>query len=92
MDALGIGGGRGGANTASDILFDRGARSHDYTCMLLDPSGRAVSQKTRSIPSFIGTLPNSVKAFLAKYPPETLAPRDIIISNDPWLGTGHLPG
>ena len=41
--------------------------------------------------SFIGTLPNSVKAFLAKYPPETLAPDDVIISNDPWLGTGHLP-
>ena len=65
--------------------------SHDYTCMLLDASGRAVGQATRSIPSFIGTLPNSVKAFTAKYPAETLAPGDVIISNDPWLGTGHLP-
>ena len=65
--------------------------SHDYTCMLLDASGRAVGQATRSIPSFIGTLPNSVKAFLAKYPPKTLAQDDVIISNDPWLGTGHLP-
>ena len=65
--------------------------SHDYTCMLLDASGRAVGQATRSIPSFIGTLPNSVKAFTAKYPAETLVPGDVIISNDPWLGTGHLP-
>lgn len=65
--------------------------SHDYTCMLLDVDGRAVGQATRSIPSFIGTLPNSVKAFLNKYPAETLAPGDVIISNDPWLGTGHLP-
>ena len=65
--------------------------SHDYTCMLLDASGRAVAQATRSVPSFIGTLPNSVRAFLAKYPAETLAPGDVIISNDPWLGTGHLP-
>ncbi len=65
--------------------------SHDYTCMLLDANGRAVGQATRSIPSFIGTLPNSVKAFTAKYPAETLAPGDVIISNDPWLGTGHLP-
>ena len=65
--------------------------SHDYTCMLLDANGRAVGQATRSIPSFIGTLPNSVKAFIAKYPVDTLAPGDVIISNDPWLGTGHLP-
>lgn len=65
--------------------------SHDYTCMLLDASGRAVAQATRSVPSFIGTLPNSVRAFLAKYPAETLVPGDVIISNDPWLGTGHLP-
>ena len=27
--------------------------SHDYTCMLLDPTGRAVVQATRSVPSFI---------------------------------------
>jgi N-methylhydantoinase B len=65
--------------------------SHDYTCMLLDAGGGAVAQATRSVPSFIGTLPNSVRAFLAKYPAETLRPGDVIISNDPWLGTGHLP-
>ena len=42
--------------------------SHDYTCMLLDAEGRAVAQATRSVPSFIGTLPYSVRAFLAKFP------------------------
>ena len=56
--------------------------SHDYTCMLLDASGRAVAQATRSVPSFIGTLPYSVRAFLAKFSAETLRPGDIIISND----------
>jgi N-methylhydantoinase B len=65
--------------------------SHDYTCMLLDPTGRAVVQATRSVPSFIGTLPMSVQAFLVKYPAATLQPGDVIISNDPWIGTGHLP-
>jgi N-methylhydantoinase B len=64
--------------------------SHDYTCMVLAPDGQAVAQSTRSIPSFIGTLPMSVKAFLRKYPAETLRPGDVIISNDPWTGTGHL--
>jgi N-methylhydantoinase B len=65
--------------------------SHDYTCMILDPDGRAVAQATRSVPSFIGTLPVSVRAFLEMYPVRRLAPGDVIISNDPWLGTGHLP-
>jgi N-methylhydantoinase B len=65
--------------------------SHDYTCMVLAPDGQAVAQATRSIPSFIGTLPMSVKAFLKKYPAETLRPGDVVISNDPWIGTGHLP-
>nr|MCH9673819.1 hydantoinase B/oxoprolinase family protein [Gammaproteobacteria bacterium] len=65
--------------------------SHDYTCMLIDAEGRAVVQATRSVPSFTGTLPHSVRAFLARYPKDTLAPGDFIISNDPWLGTGHLP-
>ncbi len=65
--------------------------SHDYTCMILDPLGKAVVQATRSIPSFIGTLPMSVQAFLQKYPAETLSPGDVIVSNDPWIGTGHLP-
>ena len=65
--------------------------SHDYTCMVLAPDGQSVAQATRSIPSFIGTLPMSVRAFLVKYPAETLRPGDVIISNDPWIGTGHLP-
>jgi N-methylhydantoinase B len=65
--------------------------SHDYTCMLLDVSGRAIAQATRSVPSFIGTLPYSVRAFLKKFPAEGLSRGDFIISNDPWLGTGHLP-
>ena len=65
--------------------------SHDYTCMVLAPDGQAVAQATRSIPSFIGTLPLSVRAFLRKFPAETLRPGDVIISNDPWIGTGHLP-
>jgi N-methylhydantoinase B len=65
--------------------------SHDYTCMVLDPSGRAVAQATRSVPSFIGTLPMSARAFLAKYPAHTWRPGDVVMSNDPWIGTGHLP-
>ncbi|MBM3525648.1 MAG: hydantoinase B/oxoprolinase family protein [Alphaproteobacteria bacterium] len=32
----------------------------------------------------------SVKNMLAQYPAETLTPGDVLITNDPWLATGHL--
>src|ERR671913_1054726 len=46
---------------------------------------------TESIPSFIGTLPETVKHFLRFFPPDQLEPDDVLITNDIWLGTGHLP-
>ena len=43
-----------------------------------------------SIPSFIGTLPAIAKHFLKRFPAETLRPGDVLITNDPWTGTGHV--
>mgnify|MGYP006199901577 CR=1 FL=1 len=42
------------------------------------------------MPVFNLTLPRAVKALLAAYPADTLVPGDVLITNDPWLGTGHL--
>lgn len=65
--------------------------SNDFACVLLDARGNSLAQSTRSIPSFIGTLPISLKKFLEIFPPDTLKPGDVIMSNDPWVCTGHLP-
>jgi len=64
---------------------------NDYAVVLLDENGRLLSQSTFSIPSFIGTLPSTVRHVLKEFPPETLKPDDVFITNDPWIGTGHLP-
>lgn len=64
--------------------------SNDFACVLLDSEGNSMAQSTLSIPSFIGTLPVTVRHFLARFPASTLQPGDILITNDPWLGTGHL--
>jgi N-methylhydantoinase B len=56
-----------------------------------DAVGESLVQATESIPSFIGTLPATVKHFLRFFPPESLTPGDVLITNDLWLGTGHLP-
>lgn len=65
--------------------------SADYACVLLDSRGNSLAQPRPSIPAFIGTMPATVRHFLSRFPPETLQPGDSLITNDPWLGTGHVP-
>lgn len=65
--------------------------SNDFACVLLDRDGNSLVQNSAAIPSFIGTLPITVRHFLKLFPVETLRPGDILTTNDPWLATGHLP-
>lgn len=65
--------------------------SNDFACVLLDEQARLVAQSTLSIPGFIGTAPLSLKGMLAEIPKASLQPGDILFTNDPWVGTGHLP-
>ncbi|MGX9964129.1 hydantoinase B/oxoprolinase family protein [Roseomonas sp. F4] len=65
--------------------------SYDFSCVVTDAAGQSLVQATESIPSFIGTLPETVKHFIRFFPEETLQPGDVLITNDLWLGTGHLP-
>jgi len=65
--------------------------SHDFSCVITDAEGKSLVQATDSIPSFIGTLPATIKHFLAEFPVEDLKPGDVIATNDIWQGTGHLP-
>ena len=65
--------------------------SHDFSCVITDATGRSLVQATDSIPSFIGTLPRTVRHFLDEFPADTLEPGDILATNDIWQGTGHLP-
>jgi len=65
--------------------------SNDFACVLTDGDGLSLAQATDSIPSFIGTVPRTITHFLKEYPHSALKPGDILITNDIWLGTGHLP-
>src|SRR5690348_18178341 len=64
--------------------------ANDFACVLTDGAGRLLAQNTGSIPSFIGTLPATVRHFLAELGPDEMAPGDVLITNNPWQGTGHL--
>ncbi len=64
--------------------------SNDYAVVLTDTAGRSLAQSTLSIPSFNACLPATVRHALQVFPLETFAPGDVIITNDPWLATGHI--
>jgi N-methylhydantoinase B len=64
--------------------------ANDFACVLTDARGFALAQNTGSIPSFIGTLPATVRHFLRGLGPERMRPGDVLITNNPWMGTGHL--
>ena len=65
--------------------------SNDYCCGLLDAEARSLAESSYSIPLFMGTLSRTVQHFLAQFPAEDWRPGDVVITNDPWMGTGHLP-
>src|SRR5437879_10370490 len=61
-----------------------------FACVLTDARGRALAQNSGSIPSFIGTLPATVRHFIRELGAESMRPGDVLITNDAWLGTGHM--
>ena len=64
--------------------------SYDLSCVVFDARGRSLAQGSYSVPSFTGTAPDTLRHMLARFPAATLSAGDVIITNDPWLGTGHL--
>lgn len=62
----------------------------DLAVGLMDSRGRQFAQSSRSIPSFIGTMPRTLAVMLRRYPPSSLKPGDVLVSNDGYHGTGHL--
>lgn len=64
--------------------------ANDYAVVLTDRHGRNLAQSSQSIPSFISTLPETVRLFVREFGLATMRPGDVFITNDPWYGTGHL--
>ncbi len=64
--------------------------AQDFACEILDARGRQIVHSPRAMPVFNLTLPIAVNAMIERYPPETLAPGDVLVTNDPWLCAGHL--
>src|SRR5258707_4294804 len=48
--------------------------SDDFSFVITDPAGQSLGPASESIPSFIGTLPATVKQFLRLFPPDQHPP------------------
>lgn len=65
--------------------------SNDFAVVLMDPDGASLAENTIGVPSFVGIMPRTVKSLIRDIPLEEWNDGDCVATNDPWLGTGHLP-
>ena len=66
------------------------SESQDFACELLDARGEALAHSPQAMPVFNLTLPRAVQELLKIFPAAALAPGDVLVTNDPWIGVGHL--
>ena len=62
----------------------------DLSAGVFDLRGRMMAQAVTGTPGHVNAMSESVGHFMAKFPLETMREGDHYITNDPWLGTGHL--
>ena len=62
----------------------------DLSAGVFDTHGRMLAQAVTGTPGHVNAMARSVGNFLEVYPLRTLCPGDVLVTNDPWLGTGHL--
>ena len=65
--------------------------SRDFGVIMVDQLGRSLAQSQLSTPAFTSSLPITCKHLLEACPVDILQQGDVLITNDPWLGSGHLP-
>jgi N-methylhydantoinase B len=62
----------------------------DLSAGVFDLKGRMLAQAVTGTPGHVNSMARSVGHFLRHFPPDTMAAGDVYITNDPWMGTGHL--
>jgi len=64
--------------------------AEDLSAAVFDRQGLMIAQSVTGTPGHINSMATGMKHFLAAYPPDTLHPGDVLITNDPWQTSGHL--
>ena len=62
----------------------------DLSAGVYDTEGRMLAQAVTGTPGHVNTMAVAVKHFFSVFSPSAMLPGDVYVTNDPWLGTGHL--
>lgn len=62
----------------------------DLSAGLFNTRGAMLAQAVTGTPGHVNAMAASVGKFLKRFPLNTLAPGDVLLTNDPWDATGHL--
>ena len=64
--------------------------SEDLACGVFDSRGQMVAQSLTGTPGHINAMATGVRHFLTTFPPATLRPGDVLLTNDPWQTSGQI--
>lgn len=62
----------------------------DLSAGVFDLQGRMLAQAVTGTPGHVNSMAESVRHFLRHFPVDGMREGDAYITNDPWMGTGHL--
>ena len=79
------------ATTLVRTAFSTSVReAGDLSAGLFDRSGRMIAQAVTGTPGHVNAMAESVLHFIREIGPDNIFEGDVYITNDPWMGTGHL--
>jgi len=61
----------------------------DYSLVISDKNGKCIGMPTECMPLFITCMPRTIKLISKIFKKSDLIQGDVIITNDPWIGSGH---
>ncbi len=64
--------------------------SLDLACGVFSTHGQMIGQSLTGTPGHINPMATGAIHFLNAYPPETLEPGDVLVTNDPWQTAGQV--
>jgi len=79
------------ATTLIRTAFSTSVReAGDLSAGLFDATGRMIAQAVTGTPGHVNAMAESVAHFIREIGPDQIFDGDVYITNDPWMGTGHL--
>jgi N-methylhydantoinase B len=79
------------AQTLMRIAFSPTVReAGDLSAGVFDTDGRMLAQAVTGTPGHVNAMAAAVGHVLRRFPLSAMRPGEAFVTNDPWLGTGHL--